>query len=315
MIFDIALLIIMLICIGRGYKRGVLRTVVSIVGIAAAFVLASVISSYENCEKIYDGYLHEHIRPYIDSAVKDAKEQALNKLDSELRSITESYIDEYLGGSELLKNTADELLSGTDKLRESVPQIVDVLGIDVRTLLTNQAISGKIKEIADTYSGAAADKINERLPLGIKVSEDQVSEIIRDEEAAEALVYEMFGVKASDSTLNGVADYIEKKLVRPVVLRAIGIILWAASFALVNIAVSIISAVITALRVITPVKACDSLAGGILGAAAGTALSAALTTLTVLIIRFTGGITLINEDIISGSLVFRYIYTLISDII
>ena len=44
-IYDIALLLIMIVCIGLGYKRGVLRTILNCVCFVIAVAIASVLSS------------------------------------------------------------------------------------------------------------------------------------------------------------------------------------------------------------------------------------------------------------------------------
>ncbi|MGN1106681.1 MAG: hypothetical protein ACI4RH_08510, partial [Huintestinicola sp.] len=182
------------------------------------------------------------------------------------------------------------------------------LGIDISTLLTNADFRAKIEEIASQYSGRIAEKINSRLPLGIKVSEGSVKDILTDENTHEAVVYDLFGIKSESDPTSGTAEYIENRLVRPAAIRMIGAVVWAAVFTAVNLVLKIIVNIILIVRKIEPVKACDSILGGVLGAAVGAAVIVAAVILIVLIIRFTGGMTYLNEDIFSDTLFFGRLY-------
>lgn len=315
MIYDIIFVIIMLGCIGAGYKRGILKTVLTLVGMAISFIAAAFLSSYTVCEGLYDSFLHEKISVYIDEGVEEAKEKAEDKLKTELHSITDEYIDEYLGGSDFFKEQTSQIIAGMDEAKEALPEIAEFLGIDVRTLLTNPAISAKIEEIADTYSASAAKEINSKLPFGISVTEQQVHSIITDIEADEALIYDAFGIKSPSSQTEGLAPYIEKTIVKPICIRFLSCIIWTLTFAAVNLLVGIIISVILAVKVIKPIRTCDSLLGGILGAAGGIAVTAALCVIVTLIIRFTGGMDYINEEYIGSAVIFGRIYEIFSGII
>lgn len=312
-IYDIALIVIMLLSIGMGFKKGVLRTVLSLVCLIIAFSAASVMSSAEICSAVYDKYFHEYISEHIDSAVEQAKNQAKDKIKTELNDVIDSFIDENLGGSGFLKDYADNIISrGEETASETIPELYAFLGIDVRTLLTNPEISGKIDTIAAEYSKAAADALSSRLPFGITVRSESVEEVMSDLDAREALVYELFGIKSEQSDTQGAADYLEKAVVRPIFLRFIGIVIWTAVFAVVNFVLRIVIRIILIVRKIEPIKACDSLLGGACGAAAGIAVIAACSVIIVLLIRFTGGLTYMNEDIFEQTILFKKVYDFIS---
>lgn len=315
MIYDIILVIIMLGCIGTGFKRGILRTALTLAGMVISFLAAAFLSSYTVCEEVYNSLLHERISIYIDESVQKAKENAEEKLKNELHSITDEYIDEYLGGSEIIKEQTANILAGMDEAREALPEIAELLGIDVRMLLTNPSISAKIEEIADTYSDSAAKEINSKLPLGISVKEQQIHSIITDIEADEALIYDAFGIKSPSSQTEGLAPYIEKTIVKPICIRLLSCIIWTLTFAAVNLVVGIVISVILAVKVIKPIRTFDSLLGGILGAAGGIAVTAALCVIVTLIIRFTGGMNYVNEEYIGSALIFGRIYEIFSGII
>lgn len=310
-IYDIVAAVILIAFIGRGFKRGVLRTVLSLVCLVIAFSAAAALSSYPVTSKIYDDYFAETVSEKIDTAVKDVRDETVNKLKDEAEKSADTFIDDNLGGSDELKQLVKDYLSTDDEvMREQFSKAFSLAGIDVNDLLTNETFRDKINSIASQYSGLVTDRINDRLPVGVKVSESSVKDFLTDSSAHEAIVYDVFGIKSKDSQTEGTAKYIEKTLVRPAAIRMISAVIWAVVFTAVNIILRIIVNIVLIVRKIEPVKACDSILGGVLGAAVGAAVVAAAVILTVIIVRFTGGMTYFNEDIFSQTLFFGRLYDL-----
>ncbi len=247
----------------------------------------------------------------IDTAVKDVRDETVNKLKDEAEKSADTFIDDNLGGSDELKQLVRDYLSTDDEvMREQFSKVFSLAGIDVNDLLTNETFRDKINSIASQYSGQVTDRINDRLPVGVKVSESSVRDFLTDSSAHEAIVYDVFGIKSKDSQTEGTAKYIEKTLVRPAAIRMISAVIWAVVFTAVNIILRIIVNIVLIVRKIEPVKACDSILGGVLGAAVGAAVVAAAVILTVIIVRFTGGMAYFNEDIFSQTLFFGRLYDL-----
>ena len=310
-IYDIVIAVILIAFIGRGFKRGVLRTVLSLVCLVIAFSAAAALSSYPITSKIYDDYFAETVSEKIDTAVKDVRDETVNKLKDEAEKSADTFIDDNLGGSDELKQLVRDYLSTDDEvMREQFSKAFSLAGIDVSSLLTNETFRDKINSIASQYSGLVTDKINERLPMGVKVPESSVQDFLTDSSAHEAIVYDVFGIKIKDSQTEGTAKYIEKNLVRPAAIRMISAVIWAVVFTAVNIILKIVVNIVLIVRKIEPVKACDSILGGVLGAAVGAAVIAAAVILTVIIVRFTGGTAYFNEDIFSQTLFFGRLYDL-----
>lgn len=310
-IYDIVAAVILIAFIGRGFKRGVLRTVLSLVCLVIAFSAAAALSSYPITSKIYDDYFAETVSEKIDTAVKDVRDETVNKLKDEAEKSADIFIDDNLGGSDELKQLVRDYLSTDDEvMREQFSKVFSLAGIDVNDLLTNETFRDKINSIASQYSGLVTDRINDRLPVGVKVSESSVKDFLTDSSAHEAIVYDVFGIKSKDSQTEGTAKYIEKTLVRPAAIRMISAVIWAVVFTAVNIILRIIVNIVLIVRKIEPVKACDSILGGVLGAAVGAAVVAAAVILTVIIVRFTGGMAYFNEDIFSQTLFFGRLYDL-----
>lgn len=302
-IYDIAVVLILLLGVVIGYKRGVIRTILSLMCLLISFTVASAVSSPEVCSSIYEKYMHETVAKYIDDGVSKARNQAKEKINEYLKESAYKLIDELPFGSEMMKEYVDET-ANTD----GIAAIYEFLGIDIHTLLTNPEISGKISMIADEYSVTAADTINSRLPLGISVKTEDIRKIMTDTDAQEAFIYEIFGVSSEDSGNISASVYIENTVVRPILLRMIGTVIWTVIFSAVNFILHIAVQIILVIRKAAPVKMCDSVLGAALGAVAGMAVVSALTVVIVMVVSFTGGMSFMNEDIFSETILFGRIY-------
>ena len=307
--YDIGAAVILIAFIGMGYRRGVLKTVLSLICMIISFTAASALSSYPVTSKIYDDYFSEKINEHIDSAVKAVRDETSKKLKNEAEQSADRFIDDYLGGSEELKQLVRDYLSTDDEVfRSQISSAFSFFHIDINSLLTNQYFRDKIDSIASEYSGSVADEINSRLPLGIKVSKSSVEEVLKDTDAHEAIIYDLLGIKSDKSATTGTAGYLEKKIVRPAAIRMISTIVWVIVFSVVSVLLKIVVSVILIVRKIEPVKACDSLLGGVLGAAVGVIVLAASVILIVVLVRLTGGMPYMNEDIFSDTLFFGKLY-------
>lgn len=312
-VYDIVLVLIMLIYIGLGYKRGVLRTVLNLMCFIIAFSAASVMSSYSVTSSVYDTFLHDTVYGHIENAVNDVKGKTEKELRKKADEIADMIADGLPGESdELNEITHGLIIGGGTLLYESIPELYNYLNIDISMLLTNPEISAKINDITEKYSELITGELNDRLPPGITVEKDNVKKIMSDPSAVEALLSELWGIKPSDSQYEGIADYLEQIAVRPVCIRFIGIIIWAASFALVSLVLRIVVRIILIIRNVQPVKACDSVLGAVVGAAAGAAVVAACCVLILLAVRYTGGTDYMNDNIFSQTLFFGRIYDMIS---
>lgn len=314
-IYDAVIVIILLLCIGNGYKRGVLKTVLSIICLVIAYSTASMMSSYSVCEQIYDEYVQESIYKYVDEAVDIAIEKAKDSIKEKTQDITMDYLEENFGADEETQIIAGNALEfGTNALNAALPELYSFLGIDIHTLLTNPMISDKINTMTDEYSRLAADEINKQLPMGITVNKEAIADFLRDSDVLEAIIIDALDLRDEDTMVKTTAEYVESKAVKPVVIRLIGIIIWSAVFSLVNFVLRIIIRVILAVRKIEPIKACDSLLGGALGAAFGILVIAVALLLIMLLTQLTGGMTYMNEEVFSQSFIFGRLYDFVSDI-
>ena len=310
--YDAILLIILLCAIGTGYKRGVLHTLLNIVCLVVAFTVASVMSAQEVTTMVYDEYLHSTVMGITEDAVNSAKQKAKETLQHNINEFALSMIDEHFDGNEVMKEYALRIIEDAEgTVGKRLTELCSYLGYDQSELLTNPVISGKIDKIVKEYSDNIAIEINRRLPLGITVRQGDVEVILTDKKAHEAIFYELMGNQVED----GVAEYIESVIIRPVILRFMGILIWSISFTAVNFILHIIIRIILLVRKIEPIKACDSLLGALLGAVGGIAVTIVCTSIIVLLVNATGGMTYMNEDYFTDTIIFGKIYNMISAVI
>lgn len=314
-LYDIGTVIILLICILAGYRKGVLRTALNMVCFVIAFAAASFFSSETVTVPVYEKYFKERLDIIIENSISEAKKRAEGEVSGYVQGIADDIIDSAFGGNETVKEFAHLYIpQGGEFLRGEFAGLIESGKIDLRTLLTNPLISGKIEDMAEKYSLYAAEEINSRLPLGITVDKEDILGIMTDNNAWEALIYEALGVSSDIRGDRGLDRYIESTVVRPVFLRFLGVVMWAAVFSVVNFVLHIIVSVVLVIRKIEPVKICDSAAGAVLGAAFGAAAVIACCVVITLLVRFTGGMTYMNEDIFSDTVIFGKIYDHISQI-
>lgn len=314
-IYDAGAVLILAAGVTAGYRRGVLRTVLAVICTLVAMLAAHFLSSPDISANIYDKYFSAKVEENIDKAVKKAEEEVMKNIAGKVEETAELIIDEHFGGAGELKSAVSEYLNGgREEYKQQIAEIYTYMGIDLRSLLTNPAISGKIDSIASEYSSTAAEEINRRLPLGLKVEQSTVKKVISDTNVLESLIYDFFGIKPEYSDMPGAADYIEKNVVRPAALKLISTVMWAAVFTAVNIFLRIITEIILMIRNIRAVKVCDSALGGVLGAVSGAAVIAALTAVIVMLVQVTGGMTYMNEEIFSSCFIFGKIYGLLKNI-
>lgn len=321
-IYDGAVILILLVSVFIGFRRGVLRTILGLVCIVLSCIIAGAVSSYTVSNGIYEKFFRQTVYEHIDAAVQKAKEEAAASIEKRAEEAADRFIDENLGGSSEAKDFAYRLFDeGRAFIDGAAPEIYSFFDDHKETLLTNPQIYGKIEDMAAAYSSTAAAEINKRLPFGITVDPESVKEAVTSKEAAEAFVYELLDTgsespessgKPESSDKKGVAWYIERRAVAPVFIRIISAVMWAVSFGVSGAVLRIIVRVILAIRKISPVKACDSALGGMCGAVLGCGIILVCTSVVVMLVNVTGGMTNMNEEIFSDTIIFGNIYRIIS---
>lgn len=311
-IYDIALILIILVCIATGYKKGVLRAILNIACLVIAFSAASMLSTDSVINKIYDDYCHDAVITILDAAVDKAKEKAKERITEETDTIIDTIVDEHFDGSDDMREMMKEAVGNSSlTIGNKLSEVYEYFGGDLSALLTNPIISDKINNIALKYSSVIAEEINLHLPLGITVKQEDIHSYLTDEKAAEALIYELLGGGSDDGELKGIPTYAEKTIISPILKRIIEIVVWVCTYTIVNIILRVIVRIILVVRKVEPIKACDSLLGALLGAVGGVLLICAAAFVIVMVIDLTGGMTYINYEIIEQTIIFREILRLL----
>ncbi|MBQ5316544.1 MAG: hypothetical protein J6I96_03215 [Oscillospiraceae bacterium] len=298
-----------------GAKRGLIRTVIGVVFTAAAFIGAAYLSSDSICGQVYDRYIKERTMAVIDEAMdtaqKRVKDTIAEKAKEGFGSITDEYLDE--GTSDGMKGLFSDFIDNHRKeIDSTISGIANRLGIDVGEVLKIDEVDRRINEAAELYSETAAERINAQMPFGLAVEPLQIKQIITDKQLLELFADEVIGLSTEESGFEDTADYIEEQIMRPMILKAVHIVLWIGAFLLIKLVLSLVTALISAIINSSPViEGTDALLGCLLGIIGGLALSVFLAAAVSAVINLTGGMTYVNEDIISNTYIFGFLYDLV----
>ena len=273
-ILDIITVLIFILCVAYGSRRGIVRMMISVLGFVIAGAAAAFVSNSAYMY-IYDSYVKEQVIEII--------EQKADELAEEYRP--EERMNELL----MEDNYAGELFSL--KNNGNIPA----------ELLTDSRFRGTLNKVFSEYCYKLTDSLDGVLPDEIITSAEKYLAENDDAHEEKLLIFEES--KASAAAL------IEEKIVRPVLLSTIKNALFAITFIAVSIVFTIISRMIGVLRHIPAIRSLDSLFGGILGVILGIFLVAVLVLLCSIFINITNNNnTIINTDIISDTYIFRLAY-------
>lgn len=277
-ILDIITVLIFILCVVYGSRRGIVRMIISVLGFVIAGAAAAFVSS-STYMYVYDSFVKEQI---ID-IIEEKAEELAKEYDPEDRINELLKEDNYDG--ELFSISSDEKNDG------NIPS----------ELLTDSRFRGTLNKVFTEYCYKLTDSLDGVLPDEIISSAEEYLAENSGTQEEQLLIFEES--KASAAAL------IEEKIVRPVFLSTIKNIIFAVTFIAVSIIFTIISRMIGVLRHIPAVRSVDSLFGGVLGIILGLFLIAVTALLCSLFIKLTNNDnTIINTDIISGTYIFRFAY-------
>ncbi len=275
---DAAVIGVMIICVLTGRSRGAVRTLIYLAGLAAAFAAAVFVSSTAS-EYVYE----KTLRPAIISALEN-KSETLEKeylSPEKLSGIFEE------NGVDL---TEEQLRTFTEK-----GEIYAEVLTDERFRATlNHVFTEYCRLLTETFSGIVPDEISREAKRYIEETD------MENERKLELLT----GEKRS------VTEIIEREIVRPVMLKTVRTALFAAAFAAVMLAVSVISRAAGLIRKISAIRSADGFFGGILGLVQGLLIIAVICAGTDVFIKLTSdGNSYLNSDIIAETFIFKRLYS------
>ena len=276
-VLDIAVAAVIIICVCAGAYKGAIRTLISVIGYIAAFGAAVFVSNAAD-EYIYDSF----VRPAVMSAMETKAEE-----------LTEEYSSaEGLG--RLLSENGIEV--DDEQLEAILNNGEEYIGV-----LTNEEFRGKLNSVFVGYCKLLTEKFAGVLPEEIASEAERYIESIDEENRMRE--------KIITPERSSVTEIIEREIVRPVMLKTVNTALFAVTFAVVCLAVSIILKFVEAVRKIPALRSADNSAGGLLGLLQGIFAAAALCIAASVFIKLTAdGNPQLNTEIISQTYIFKGFY-------
>lgn len=268
---DIIVVLIVIWITSYGHRRGILRMVISIVSFAVSAAAAAFISNvtYE--------YVYFHaVQPAVISVIETETDNILKEYDP--------------------KQHLNELFEDNLQLTEA-----EKADSDTASLLTNEEIRGTLNSVFTDYCLKITDSLTGVLPDEIIESAD---EYLSRNQLSDEDKLKILGENRTSS-----AELIEREIVRPVLLKTVKKIIFALSFFAVSLVFTIIAKIAGILRGITEIREADSFFGGLLGLIYSLLTNAAIALLCSIFIRFTDNSNpIINTEVISNTVIFKYVY-------
>lgn len=274
---DIAIIGIVIICTVAGRCRGAVRTLIYLAGLAAAFATAVFVSNAAS------DYVYEKaVRPAVISALESKSEElekeylAPEKLSGFLEEngiyITEEQLEDFTENGKIYSEVLTD---------EEFRATLNHMFTEYCTLLT------------DAFSGTVPEEIAEAARRYIEETD------MENERKLELLT----------AKRQSVIEIAEREIVRPVMLKTVKTALFAVTFAVVMLIVSLISRAVGLIRKVSAIRSADGFFGGILGFLQGMLITAVICVGTDVFIKLTSdGNGYLNSDIIAETYIFKRLY-------
>lgn len=278
-ILDIAALLIILGSVIMGRKKGIIRMLISLVGFTAAAFLAAFVSN-----STYEYVYFHAVQPSVTAFIEEKADVLAEEYGSDDK------LEELLG--EQYNVTAEDIYSLFGENTEN----------EESTLLTKNEFRGTLNNIFTGYCSKLTESLSGVLPEEIIESAEnylEENDIADSERVAE--------LKKSNASVPGL---IEKEIIRPVMLKTVKNVIFAASFAVFCAVISALIHIAGLIRKISAVKVPDSFLGGILGFIYGILTIMALSLLCSIFIKLTGDVNpIVSSETVSGTYFFKYAYS------
>lgn len=282
-ILDIIIILILVIGIIQGANKGFVVTVVSFIGIAAAFCAASFVSQISS-DYVYDKTIH----PYVIEKLNEKTDEVISQYDP--TAVINDTFSEYLDGkdiSEVIKNSQDLLdyynnadmtsLMANEKFSEALDKVYIDIGVKITESMEN-IVPDEIVNNAKTYFNGNEYSVTDKLDM----------------------------LTVSKATF---ADKIESLIIRPVIVKIIGYCIFAIVFALVTLLFNIIGRVLKIVDYLPAISNLNSFLGGLLGALKALIFIAVFVLLCNIFISLTGDENAVISTVsIAQTYVFKWVY-------
>ncbi len=276
-VLDLVIIVLIIGCAAAGSRKGAVRMLITLAGYIAAVAAAIFVSN------VAAEYVYENL---IKSSVISALEEK-----------SESLGDEYLSSGKFNKILEERGISLTDEqlasIEEDKEQYIELLNDEKIREGLNDVFTDYCKALTDTFSGIVPDEIIEEAERYLEennMEADRMVNLITQEKES-------------------VIKIIENEIVRPVMMKTVKFVLFAVTFAVVMILVSIISYAAKIIRRIPVVNSADSFLGTMLGILQGLLYTAVANAGVSLFIKLTSDANeYLNTAVISETYVFGLLY-------
>ena len=276
-VLDLVIVVLIIGCAAAGSRKGALKMLITLVGYFAAVALASFVSNVAS-EYVYENILKQYVLSVLETKAEDLEYEyfSTGKIN-EILMENGVYLDEYQLSS-IMNNSEqyDELLNN-DKIRESI----------------NDLFTDYCEALTSTFSGIVPEQIIDEAKRYIKQNNMENYRFL-------TLV-----TQEKDSIIK----IIESEIIKPVMIRTIKLILFAITFALVMITVSVIIYAVKVIRKIPVLNSADGFLGTLLGLIQGVMYILVANLCISMFIKFTADTNkYINTVIISETYIFGLLY-------
>lgn len=272
-LLDIITVLLMIVITFSGYKKGILRMVISLAGFFVSAALAGFVSNvtYE--------YVYFHI----------VQPSVMEYIQTEADKLSEEYSQE-----KILEKFGIVLPEDGGKTDETDEKETD---------LTNDEISGKLNNIFKEYCGRITESLSGVVPDEILESADKYLEKNKlDKEKA---------LEYPEDIKNSAVTLIESEIVRPVMLKTVKNVIFFITFTIVCVIFSMLLRAVRIIRRIELIKTPDSFLGGVLGFIYYVLTIMAISLLCSIFIKLTANEnSVLNTDVIGKTYIFKYAYSL-----
>lgn len=283
-IYDIMAVAIVVGCIIVSWKRGLLKTLVLIVGYAFACVGGYFVAN-QYADNVYDRFLKEKCESIVEDNIVD-----FNANDEINEVLAEQNIP-----IELTDEQIDEIINYDGTVSEGV-----INYLEERQIPLTQDMKQKITQelSSDSIVSKLEGKINDRA-YNILVEYNKIAD-----NAIDKIFKSM--VQSNETSI---AEELNNIVIKPIIIKVLKVVIFILVFLVIIIIVKIVANLMKFVNTIPIAGGINRLLGGGLGFLQGILILYVVSLLIKIIIAVTSNqITILNDETINASKIFKGIY-------
>ncbi|MBP1548890.1 MAG: CvpA family protein [Oscillospiraceae bacterium] len=276
-VLDLLIIALVIASAVAGSRKGAVRILIALIGYVVA-VMAAIFVSNVASEYVYDNY----VKPYV-----------ISSLESKADSLEEEYLSSDKINHMLEENgvvLTDEQFSA---LKEDSEQYRELLNNDKIRESLNNVFKEYCESLTSTFDGVVPEEIIEEAERYLEENDmetDRMLTLITHEK--ESMV-----------------KIIENEILRPVLMKTVRFVLFAVTFAVVMLIVSVASYLAKVIQKIPVVNSANSFLGTMIGLLQGFLYTIVINFGVNMFIKFTSDTNkYLNTTIISETYVFGLLY-------